>query len=510
MVISLFVVLSRGLTLVNDGLYWDDWVYSRADDASIWREFVELGGPFGALFHLALDRPLAYQAVKFTAFFLTAHLVFSVLQAIARHGRTAWGSSLSLLLTCVFVLFPSNSAQVSLIVVPYFGALCLFWLAFWLILHRPDAPRPLHQALALAAFFVSFQTESLLVLYAVPLAVLIFVCRQESLPATARLFVRRYWAFLLLPFVYWLLKLTVFGPSGRLAGYNALKWDVLPNVPTYTWNAFTTSVREAAAIFRKENIGALAIASTIAFAAIYRLLPARLTTRQALSGMAIGAVLFVLCVFPYIMAGYGHIFALDDMEWYTRNELLIPIAAAVLVVVGFGAPLSVRSALPQALVFAVLLGGFLLAHVQLCLQFQRDWFKQVAVIEQLRANPEFARHDSFVFIDSALSLNAIGRRYRDYELAALFQVALNDQRTRTFKMMSWDDYLSHIKHATPDAAKPLLRIEVGPRPIDLPETAALTIRRYVDPAAFTTRVRDAIAVTAAERGAAGLAAPATD
>ena len=495
-IVTLFVVLSRGLTLFNEGIYWDDWP-NLFNPYVAWEEFFELGLWFKALIHFLIDEPLAYQAVKFVSVFLTAHLMLSILQWVQRNLWAGMDCFRRVIITSGFVLFPSNSSQVGLTFTLTSLGLLLFFFAFYLLLLNLDRRKLSYRLISLAAFFVSFQTESLLVFYAVPMMVVVLARHQGHLLKTTGYVIGQFWDFLLLPFGYWILKVIAFGPGGRFETYNAVQWPAMVNSPRYAWAAFKTSLGEAAAPFVTGGIAALSILAILTFLAIRGLKPGRLGLKAATSGLGIGSALFFLGVFPYIAAGHGPVFEYEQLEWYTRNEVLIPIAAGVLVTFGVGAVLSLfKKGLFQEIAFSVLLGGFLLAQIQNCLEFQRDWFKQLAIVEHLQEHPAIRDHTAFLLIeDRAVALDAMQRVYRPYELDGFFRLAFEDRRPRSFQVLTWAEYIDILRAAqyTAASARPLyVRIEPGQAHQNLMETAVLLGLRYYDPAAFRVRLLDVV------------------
>ncbi len=62
------------------------------------------------------------------------------------------------------------------------------------------------------------------------------------------------------------------------------------------------------------------------------------------------------------------------------------------------------------------------------LSYQREWFKERAMIEAMRASPEIRRARTVLFDDRTTAWNANGRTSRrDYEYAGMFVEAFGDQ-----------------------------------------------------------------------------------
>jgi hypothetical protein len=111
---------------------------------------------FGYL-HLGLLAigPWIYKILTFVLMFSSGMLLNKI---IGRHQSIDKNTRFFIVL--LFFILPLNVAQVAMIVFPYTLCYFLFFLA-WALMDR-------HRILALIIFFISFNTNSLLVFYAVP------------------------------------------------------------------------------------------------------------------------------------------------------------------------------------------------------------------------------------------------------------------------------------------------------------------------------------------------------
>jgi hypothetical protein len=437
-VIGLYVA-AHGLMLLNNGLYWDDWVVFGFPLASISDLYREYGLPFFGYYHHALDSlgiP-AYRILVFLSYLISAVCLYAILGKIREIDRKT-----ALVLVLFFVLFPSNSARISIMASRTSVCYALFFIGFWLVSVYLDKRVLTLRVASLILLFASFLTHSFLVLYVV---VLIYIAYHEkselrslrALPA----FLLRYLDFFLLPIIFWVLKLIFFEPYGQYRGYNRITLDSAIQGLSFIDNAFYGGFIEP--LVESFRISPIFIIP----AAIMALLGARLMARintQPSSGssrysvwfMLLGIVLFVAGVFPYLAVGKVP----SPYDWDSRHQLLTPLGASFMLVYLLRLVLAERV---QNLVYALLVVVFLAANVHQWVAFQKDWYNQVAFIENIKESSD-VQHGRYVLIDDkTVDLRANHRVYRTYEYFGLFHAAFGDekrvaQEMRLFKSYGFD------------------------------------------------------------------------
>ena len=77
-ILFIFSLLSYGLLVLNEGLYWDDWVEVYSSAETINRMFTDAGLPMRGWVHNALSTPLMYQWVTFFSIFASALLCLKI------------------------------------------------------------------------------------------------------------------------------------------------------------------------------------------------------------------------------------------------------------------------------------------------------------------------------------------------------------------------------------------------------------------------------------------------
>ncbi|PIE32003.1 hypothetical protein CSA56_16750 [candidate division KSB3 bacterium] len=71
---------------------------------------------------------------------------------------------------------------------------------------------------------------------------------------------------------------------------------------------------------------------------------------------------------------------------------------------------------------------FVFASFLTYLNYQKDWFKQISLIEQMKRSDIFGQHTTFLFVDTTSHLNGMQREYfYFYEFARMLERAFGEQ-----------------------------------------------------------------------------------
>lgn len=395
----IYCLAHLALFTLGDALYWDDWTILATGADDVRKGFSDLGAPWFGAFHL-LMRPwggLGYHFVTFASFAVASLLVMPILESYNVDKRSAFWVAV------LMAVLPLNEARVAAIVVPYAISYGLFFIGWYLMLRGTLLLR----LLSLAAFFLSFTTESLLVLYALPLGLLL---RRRWL---------RHLDFALLPLVFFALKTVLFPPSGMYAGYNgvhvsnlflSLHFLSIMLVEMLDWQT------PAAAL------GFVALAGSVML--LYRggnlLREAKdyiLRRGDTLPLAAAGIVAIVLALLPYYAVerypGY--------IDWNSRFQLLLPLGFSMLIV----GCIRRSDAKPYALVLLTL--SSIIVWNRSYADFYVDWLKQLSIIGELQKNPALRQSKALLWVDQTTDMDALHREYRMYDYAGLFTRAYGTQ-----------------------------------------------------------------------------------
>ena len=487
LVVAVAYAIVWAALLVNRGLYWDDWVLFGETPAGLIRMYNELGLPWGSPLYIAIfATPFPGWVAHILAFvvYLAATLVFHAI-LIRVPGLTRRDALIAAL---VFAVMPVNFARIAVIDQMYGVSLLAFLVATWLLLSHVETPSIGRRIAALLLFAFSFYTASLLVLYAVPIALGFVVLRlagRGELPAV----LWRYADFILLPVVYWIAKSVFLTPTGLYAGYNALSTRSLLAVP----GSLPGAAREVLAIPFKFAVDVGGVVGLVVGVLVAVWLVRREALRDdgsepgprilsapvlALAGVAV----LILGVVPYLAVGRTP----SIWDWSSRHQMLVPLGVGLVAAAaarGIGRPGTIGRSAGIAVVGA-LIGLAAVADVRTLMAYQVDWFKQQAIIGAVRTTPALAEARHIAVVDRATRLNAMHRTIRFYELNALFEQALGgtDRLVEPENRGPGPDALPrfierpgyHMSDYTPTPVDLVLEIQPGPH-IGVRTTARLLL-----------------------------------
>jgi hypothetical protein len=340
----------------------------------------------------------------------------------------------ALILTLLATLVPYNFARITVACARYGLCYLLFLVAFLLVVKYMSSRRVVTRVAALILFFVSFDTNSLLLFYIIALAYIAY--RERDSLRSLRDVVRKcveYIDFLLLPLVYYAVKTLFFVPYGIYADYNSISAQNIDRSPYefllvmrhsfvgVIWGSLTTA---ASAL----------VASALLIFLTYWLVGRRvqLSGEAARHGSAarrfwLGVLLLYAGVLPYLAIGRDG--ATFGLEWESRDQLLLGIGAAFVLYYALDY-LSKRLRLgpwPARAVFVLLIAAFIVTNMTVYLAFQADWFKQVAIVENVEDLPVVKDNATFTVQDNAGTLNAMGRHIQFYEYNGMLKQAFGDE-----------------------------------------------------------------------------------
>lgn len=384
------------LLLSRDGVWWDDWTLVNSSPNGIATRFAQYGLPWVGSMHVFLLQfgPVVYHVISMTLFFLTGLVLSGIL---ATFPGLSPGERL--FVTALFLLLPLNAARNTMIVLPYTVSLFLFYLAWYFLIRTERRPR-LGIVFAGGAFFVSFSMNSLLVFYLLPMLHLWWRGRTLQSTTLPR-FLKAWWPLLILPLVFFAVRMMMFLPSGVYEGVNS----------------FSRFGFASASLL-------LALTAT-PFMVLWseRATLSSLTRRVWLLVFG-GLALIALAVFPYVAIGHRPRYS----EWSTRYEILMPLGVAV-VILAAARLLAWQFGRRLAAAFAISVVGIsIVLSARIGLAYWNDWRKQQAIVALLGGEEIVREGSTIVFQDKTVADNVWGVPYAHYAWTGLLNSAFGDSR----------------------------------------------------------------------------------
>ena len=414
-----------GLLLLATGRYWDDWAALDLS-AKATAEWSRQQGLFWQLDLLGVLSALPGterigHIMTFFAFLACALILHRLLRAVPTVSVRA-----RVMIPAIFAVFPVNSARFALVTLMYAISLAVFMIAWWII--AVDLSRPTLWRKAVAGgllIFAMLSTASLLVFsMVIPAYVLWARWADLRIPGGRRSLAVGYGFLLALPVVAWVVRSMALQPSGLYVGYNELKLSgalqALGTVP----GAFMASLVNPMAVAFSSGVWISLVGALVLYGLIFR----RFTVADVpfthwsrdLQLLGVGFAVFILAVFPYLAVGKVP----QANYWDSRHQLLVPFGAALLLYAAVALLVRALRLEPRvaALALCVLLSGFAVGDLQMSLDYQGDWYKQVSLLRRMAESEDLQAASMAVFLDRA----PWPRGYSFYEYNGMMHRAFGD------------------------------------------------------------------------------------
>jgi len=423
LIIMLVGVVTHGLLLFNDGIYWDGWLlYSRlVKRESLVSWLVEAGRPIEFCFHWVMGHlpglVFEYKLVAFLSIIISAVLIYKICGQTKLLNRGE-----SLLVAVIFLTFPVFHVGVEMTIIPYLFLYLLYWLAVFLTFKSEESTGPAGYAwrvLSLLIFFVSFSLYSLLVFFFGFILVLVLHVRYYrgySWRQIVTRFLPGHLDYIIMPFLFWILSQRFFGLSDfyAKASDKLVKFDWVPIKDCFS--GFVHYVFYDQWIAAAGNLRALPLFSLLVLLVAYWSYKAYRVTILRWLGIGgrpwyfiiIGAVLFLAGTFPYTAVGaYPRMYS-----WDTRNAILAGLPIALIVVGLFRLVFSSKLKVLNHLAFMTLvmiISAFILSNINAYLYWQSVWIKNRSIIYNLSQKKMCPAY--FCFLDRSKNQAAGGRSW---------------------------------------------------------------------------------------------------
>jgi hypothetical protein len=499
--IVLVYTAAHALILLNEGIFWDDWVIAGAYKGVLIDMFSQTGIPFPGYIHeflFSYNNPVfLYRAITFLLYLFSALLLNEILKTLTDVAPID-----RMFISVFFAIFPVNNARISLIILQYSLSHFIFFLAFWLTIVFSHTRKFLPRILSLCLFFVSFFTLSFLSFYVLVLLFLLCHGAQRGRLSESLLKMGRYNPdYILLPILFLIVKTTLFQPYGLYAGYNSPSWEGILSAPLLLKDAFYNSfllvfVQSVDAISPGTII--LGLLTIIALILTARRFDAELPDDKHGGALFLwGAFCFILGVFPYLVV--GKIPGPDN--WDSRHEMLVPLGASLMLYSSLKMAMRAlkRNGLALLIVNSFFIILFVNSNIFSYLSFQRDAYKQTSLMEQMSGGIVIRENRVFLFNDTTKDLNAIHRDYRFYEYSGMMKRVYGDETRFGSDVKDYQGIGYYSQFTLPlyslkdfNAGNPqyLVNVEHGSINPDMGDTIKLMYYECFEPEKFSKSVKD--------------------
>lgn len=438
-ILSVTFFITYSITLFNNGVYWDGWTVWNVSDEALRNQYYENGN---LSFYYIIKyiygvstSPSFVRFIIFLSYYLTTIIIFSLLKYFNFIER-----KMRILISLSYFLFPVNAAKITIPSTPYAVSVFLFFLGFYFLYLYLTKNKIYYRIILNILFLISFFPNSLLVFYALPL--MFFIYHQYSQKSSIKFILRksvRHFDLFVLPIFFWILKSLYFRPSGLFEDYNSITLKRIMLSPfTYIQSLFYSVLDPINLSI--DTILSMLIYVMLIVVLIYTILkrmdPKRIyhadhneNDKHTFRLFILGFFILFFGVFAYHAVGQQP--RLNG--WAHRHQLLVPLGASFIVFYGLKF-LFIRLNIPRRIenfVFSLLLAGFVVTNLNTFIEYQRDWFKQLSLIEHFKNSDIIKNNTTFMFINNTNNLDvnhSKGKRvYRFFEYTGLMKYAFGTE-----------------------------------------------------------------------------------
>ncbi len=410
--------LVQSLCLLNNGIFWDDWVTLSISHEGLLTTYYTAGFPLTAHVHDVIRSwgPLGYRTIVLICLFVMTLCFYYSLRKL----RILKDYQVQIL-TLFFLVAPLNLAKWSAINCPAMIHTTLFFIGTYLFVSLQSNHRWWVRILSLMLLFLSFSINSILLFYYfVFAAVLISTGVFNKDIKSWKVIIQKFPDFILLPIVYWIFKKIFFVSYGNYVNYNAVTLSSLIKGIIKSYKLLWFSWIEPIWL---SFVGGFLLGVLFLVLAWYFWSKKRISKIESAIQdkhiFYVGLILFLVAGIPYLAV--GKLPRMDD--WHSRHQLLMPIGFALMT---FGA-LEILFKKYALLAHYFFIGCFVgyIAYNQI--EYIQDHLKQEAVMKLLSEVPQLQNEKVFIFDDRAKEWNVFAREIRFYEFSGWFRKMYGDQ-----------------------------------------------------------------------------------
>ena len=458
-IIAIIITYITGnfLLLFNKAIYWDTW---------IWLPIIKEGNYkilWDALYQS--KRFTAYYLYRVSGFFDNPVLFFKIMAFVCclLAGLLLYGilrKKLSLridrafFISAFFVLTPVFLVRIDSSVLQHSFNIMLFFLAalvyFIAEKNKNRFVAVINYSLSWILFFLSFNTYSLLAFYGGFILLLLIPYFQENkegaLISLLWPWIKSNFLFIILPVIFWGLKLSVWKDEGFLTGYddfinpfNSPSFTILLFWETIIYGFFWQIVAPILILHRKIFALLFLTISLITYLATKKIFTSENENNASPAQKEIdyspkyyliaGGILFFLGFLPYFLTGkMPHVLG---NPFNMRSAFLLPLGSSLLTL---GLILLIIKKEWQSAAQNIILALFMTFTIYNYYGLDMDWYKQMAIIESLKTSQDgnLKSATTLVFNDKISGLNWLNREIHGEEYLGYLEEIYNFQENPKF------------------------------------------------------------------------------
>jgi hypothetical protein len=416
MTILLLYLMSNLFMFFNDGWFWDDWCLSSYEGLKSINEgvgFSFIVPVISWLLNLTIHPALIFHIICGIFEILGIILFFKCLSLLGIDHSNIF------IITIFYALLPYFQLKLTIACFLYTVGNSLFVMAAFIFIYNRSKNNFILRLVSLICFFISFLflPSTLVLALAFILSMAIYSMNEKNtvnwnlVKGVVNKLLN--WAdFVIIPFVFWLFKAYFLKPTGVYAesGYREFSVNSVIKTP---FNLILAFIQNFIGLGVSTNPVSQSEIFSILFFFIFILLLFALkrfkieNLTQNKWFLIIGLFLFFAAVFPYSMVGL-----VPQFDGYnSRHQILLKFGSAFILFYIFGI---IKSGYTQKAILAAVFSLFIVATLSRQLQFQKSWFKQLALEKGFAGEKLLEDGVNFVIIDNTKDYNEYNINYAFY------------------------------------------------------------------------------------------------
>jgi len=396
LLLVIYIIANIPVLLNTDGIYWDDWTLYNHSLSTIESMFRAAAGPIGtiaAYIHYALlnyGNVYTYRILTLSLYFLSSLFLYEIFTELSPFSRKErfW-------LTLLFLIAPLFNSKFILINFPYTLFNTLFFFGCYLTTKWNFQLSVIKRFLIESIFFLSFIVNSHLVFYAIVLLYLFYQVYQSggTLKENVKSYCYRYLDFILLPIIFFILKVIYFRPSGLYAGYNKISILNILNIKSYCYSFIDSFFKPILESSRDASfLYTIFIILIITFFFIKKK-PLNLQQshfQKNLPALVIGIGLFILGALPYIAVGK---LPRSHFWFYSRFQLLLPLGFSVMLL---SLTHIVFNKVLKMLILCIFSLSFIITNINEQTNWNLIWYFTLSIEKNFQRNSDIRQNTTFL------------------------------------------------------------------------------------------------------------------
>lgn len=431
LLIALIYAISNIFLLLNQGIYWDDWLLYKISYEGINKEFVRNGSWYLTPIHFFLQNVtnypvLLYHALTFALGLISTVVFYNILKKFKLEQNHIF------ILTLFFAVSPYYQAKQTMICLGYTIGFFLFLLGTLTFLISISRKNIYLRIISLLTLFLSFAfLNSVLVMWLA--FILLYIIYKQKKVEFSFFYLKKIvhqmlaWLdFVILPFVFWINRHFFFQPVEWLAaqGYNQLTlkgliltpFNVILAVLVNTFGLVSESFRP---IMESQSYGVLfVLLLTIMYYLSYKLKIFQLDCNVNKAFLYIGIYFFIAGIFPYAVVEKNPSFS----GFATRGQVLLPIGMSFILLYSISL---FRHTKVKQIVFILMISLFIISNVSSQVKYTKSWFKQESLIKHIKEKCLLVPHNNYLLFDRTTDYDENERGLSHWALSSMITKTLD-------------------------------------------------------------------------------------